>query len=202
MGAYGGTEEASKSYFGEPVCETIVTGDIDGDCEVNLKDFELMAFHWLEDRGHFDSNSITIDGIKYYIQTDKSVYELGEYTDILYRITNLTDKAWVVSRGAGRARDVLVEAKEGENFRVVWRFSREYPIPPGPGEGVALQPGESAERKVLWPQFDMKGPDLGDYTQAPPGIYRITGTVDGYRGWPEPPMQIHTSVSVYITVVY
>jgi len=49
MGAYGGTAEASKSYFGEPVCETIVAGDINGDCKVNLKDFALMAFHWLED---------------------------------------------------------------------------------------------------------------------------------------------------------
>ena len=49
MGAYGGTAEASKSYFGEPVCETIVAGDINGDCAVNFKDFVLMAFHWLED---------------------------------------------------------------------------------------------------------------------------------------------------------
>jgi len=49
MGAYGGTAEASKSYFGEPVCETIVAGDINGDCIVNLKDFALLAFHWLEE---------------------------------------------------------------------------------------------------------------------------------------------------------
>jgi hypothetical protein len=49
MGAYGGTAEASKSYFGEPVCETIVAGDINGDCIVNLKDFALMALHWLEE---------------------------------------------------------------------------------------------------------------------------------------------------------
>jgi hypothetical protein len=48
MGAYGGTTEASKSYFGQPVCETIVAGDINGDCIVNLTDFALMAFHWLE----------------------------------------------------------------------------------------------------------------------------------------------------------
>jgi hypothetical protein len=49
MGAYGGTIEASKSYFGEPVCETIVAGDINGDCKVNLLDFALIALHWLED---------------------------------------------------------------------------------------------------------------------------------------------------------
>jgi len=51
MGAYGGTTEASKSYFGEPVCETIVAGDINGDCAVNFFDFELMAVHWLENAG-------------------------------------------------------------------------------------------------------------------------------------------------------
>ena len=49
MGAYGGTAEASKSYFVEPVCETIVAGDINGDCKVNFKDFAFMAYHWLED---------------------------------------------------------------------------------------------------------------------------------------------------------
>jgi parallel beta-helix repeat protein len=49
MGAYGGTAEASKSYFGEPVCETIVAGDINGDCKVDFKDFAIMAFHWLKE---------------------------------------------------------------------------------------------------------------------------------------------------------
>jgi hypothetical protein len=48
MGAYGGTAEASKSYFGEPVCETIVAGDINGDCRVDFVDFQLLAYHWLE----------------------------------------------------------------------------------------------------------------------------------------------------------
>jgi predicted outer membrane repeat protein len=48
MGAYGGTAEASKSYFGGPVCKTIVAGDINGDCKVNFLDFRLMALHWLE----------------------------------------------------------------------------------------------------------------------------------------------------------
>ena len=49
MGAYGGTEEASKSYFAKPPCETIMAGDINGDCEVDFDDFRLMALHWCED---------------------------------------------------------------------------------------------------------------------------------------------------------
>ena len=49
MGAYGGTSEASKSYFGEALCETIVAGDINGDCKVDFEDFAYMALHWLRD---------------------------------------------------------------------------------------------------------------------------------------------------------
>ncbi len=49
MGAYGGTTKASKSYFGEPPCETIIAGDINGDCVVNLRDFAIIALHWLEE---------------------------------------------------------------------------------------------------------------------------------------------------------
>ena len=36
-----------------------------------------------------NSNSIVQDDIEYYIQTDKSVYSLGEEVEMLYRITNL-----------------------------------------------------------------------------------------------------------------
>jgi len=49
MGAFGATPHASKSYFGKPLCQTIVAGDINGDCEVNFLDFRLMALHWSED---------------------------------------------------------------------------------------------------------------------------------------------------------
>ncbi len=47
MGAYGGTAEASKSYFGTVPCETIMAGDINGDCSIDLLDFVIMAGHWL-----------------------------------------------------------------------------------------------------------------------------------------------------------
>jgi len=50
MGAYGGTAEASKSYFGKPVCETIMAGDVNGDCIIDFRDFCIMALHWMEER--------------------------------------------------------------------------------------------------------------------------------------------------------
>jgi hypothetical protein len=49
MGAYGGTVEASKSYFGIAPCETIVAGDINGDCKVDFIDLVILARHWLEE---------------------------------------------------------------------------------------------------------------------------------------------------------
>ena len=51
MGVYGGTAEASKSYFGEPICETIIAGDINGDCRVDFLDLAILTSHWLEE-GH------------------------------------------------------------------------------------------------------------------------------------------------------
>ncbi len=48
MGAYGGTPQASKSYFGGPPCETVVAGDINGDCRVDFLDFQIVGLHWLE----------------------------------------------------------------------------------------------------------------------------------------------------------
>ncbi len=49
VGAYGGTPEASKAYFGGPVCETIVAGDINGDGQVDRTDLEIMALHWTDE---------------------------------------------------------------------------------------------------------------------------------------------------------
>ncbi len=48
MGAYGGTVEASKSYFGSPLCKTIVAGDINGDCRVDFLDLAFLTERWLE----------------------------------------------------------------------------------------------------------------------------------------------------------
>ena len=49
VGAYGGTAEASNSYFGQPVCRIVVAGDINGDCRVDFTDFAIMSLHWLGD---------------------------------------------------------------------------------------------------------------------------------------------------------
>lgn len=48
MGAYGGTAEASKSFFNQGPCPTVIAGDINGDCRVDLKDLSILALHWME----------------------------------------------------------------------------------------------------------------------------------------------------------
>jgi|GEM_PF-455058 len=48
IGAYGGTIEASKSWFGRE-CQAIYPGDINGDCRVDLTDFAILARFWLQE---------------------------------------------------------------------------------------------------------------------------------------------------------
>jgi hypothetical protein len=47
MGTYGGTAEAGRTYFGGPVCETQIAGDINGDCVVDETDTAILTSHWL-----------------------------------------------------------------------------------------------------------------------------------------------------------
>ncbi len=48
MGAYGGTAQASKTYFGTEPCDAVMAGDINGDCQVDRVDLEIMALHWTD----------------------------------------------------------------------------------------------------------------------------------------------------------
>lgn len=43
MGAYGGTEQASKT----DLCSVAVMGDVNKDCRVNFVDLALMSENWL-----------------------------------------------------------------------------------------------------------------------------------------------------------
>ena len=47
MGAYGAGDKAGKSYFGKPVCETIIAGDINGDGIVDDEDLAILNSHWM-----------------------------------------------------------------------------------------------------------------------------------------------------------
>jgi len=122
-----------------------------------------------------DSNSIFEDGIECYIQTNKSIYDLGEDVEFLYRITNLRSETWEVF--ASPLRDIRIAAREGQDFNEIWRLNWFRSYPPGP-RVLRLQPGESSEINVIWPQIDCQGTrDPIDDTPVPPGIYRVSGVL-------------------------
>ncbi len=164
MGAYGGTTEASKSYFGELLCETIVAGDINGDCSVNFLDIRIMALHWLWLGGNtpVNSNSIVKGCIEYYMQTDKSVYRLGENVEMLYRVTNLGDED--VTFRFGNLQQCYFEVNEGETL--VWGWPKQ--VNPAISFGT-LPPGESVSYYKLWSMLSDSG------VLIIPGIYCVSG---------------------------
>jgi len=47
MGAYGACDKASKSYFGKPVSDVIMAGDINGDGIVDDEDLAILNSHWM-----------------------------------------------------------------------------------------------------------------------------------------------------------
>jgi len=135
-------------------------------------------------------NSIIQDGIEYYFQTDKSVYDLGENVEMLYRVTNLRDEEWRVD-GFFPIMDITVEAREGEVFNEIWNWSWDKVHPMGPIV-FQLEPGESAEISGVWPQIDLNGSvEIEDHTQVPPGIYRTIGVF----------YPTHSSIAVDITII-
>lgn len=81
LGAYGGTAEASRSYFGGPVCETRIAGDINGDCQVDDLDLDILMSHWLMDGTTTPNIPPTIA-----IASPENGAELTEPTPIVFRV--------------------------------------------------------------------------------------------------------------------
>jgi hypothetical protein len=60
LGAYGGSAQASKSYFGAPVCPVQIPGDINGDCRVDATDEAILQAHWLMEGAMFVNTPPTV----------------------------------------------------------------------------------------------------------------------------------------------
>jgi hypothetical protein len=123
-----------------------------------------------------NSNSIIQGGVEYYIQTDKSVYDLEENVEMMFKVTNLRDEEWTFGY-MPPVLDIFVAAKEGGNFNTVWFWSWDGIWPAGP-KVFQLQPGESVELNGIWPQIDLNNSwDIEDHTQVLPGTYGIGGRI-------------------------
>jgi len=170
MGAYGGTSEASKSYFGEPVCETIIAGDINGDCRVDFADIEILLQHWLED-GRPVSLKV-INGIEFYIQTDKTFYKSGENVQIDFTITNNTNETVNIGCYQSPVFNIIMEKDGQEIWSLVQGFYQNMPV-------IEFYAGESKGISHSWDMKDNYGYSLG------PGTYHIVGVMYIYNFVPE-----------------
>ncbi len=108
-------------------------------------------------------NSIEKD-IKYYIQTDKTVYDLGEDVDMLYRVTNLGSEDVTIPCSRAPEFNLWVQKNEETIWSLVHWFKWYSP-------GVELLAGESIEIPHNW---DMK--DDNDNLVGP-GIYDVVGVM-------------------------
>ncbi len=141
--------------------------------------------------GLVNSNSIVVDDVEYYIQTDKAVYNLGENVQMLYRVTNLGDEDVTFSSLPLPEWNFWVE-KHGENIwravNVWWAVITEF----------TLSPGESKEFPALsfpyvWNMRDDENNlvNVGKYNvigglYAGSGLWDFTRISVGIKIVPEP----------------
>jgi hypothetical protein len=134
-----------------------------------------------------NANSIVLDNIEYYMQTDKAVYDLAENVEMLYRVTNLSneDVEFIFTYGPlDNTCDWMVDENE---LRIWDNLGR-----PGTREitSFSLSPSESYAYTHTW---DMTYKDGGNIS---PGNYTVTGAV--YYSSNE----IYVPVSVSIDIVH
>ncbi len=137
-----------------------------------------------------NSNSVIEDGIEYYIETDKVVYDLGEDVEILYRITNLRDEEWEVI-SFFPVWDISIGEKRGDEFAEVWSLHWYGGGHTGPAV-LRLQGGEYKAFEDVWSQINHKGTrEIEDDVLVLPGAYRVTGVIES----------LNSTVGVPITIV-
>ena len=157
------------------VCEILEAGDIDLTVTGHLVDgtcFEGTDTIKVIDKGRshkgrVNSNSKVVDGIEYYIQTDKAVYNLGENVEMLYRVTNLGDEEVTFGFPGSPEWNFWVE-RDGENIWTAvegWWWI---------GSGFTLAPSEYKEYPYLWDMRDHENNLLVNV-----GGYSVIGGLDG-----------------------
>jgi len=136
----------------------------------------------------FDSNSIVKDYIEYYIQTDKSIYNLGENVEMLYRVTNMGVEDVTFEFPYSPEWNFWVE-KDGEHiWRAVngwWTAQTQF----------TLSPSESREFPSIAPPYIWNMRD-DENNLVDEGQYNVIGGLHAGVGGYE-----YTKVSVPITIV-
>ena len=111
-----------------------------------------------------DSNSIFVDGIEYYIQTDKFVYDLGENVEMLYRVTNLRDEEVTVHF----LDQVQYYFTVKDNGNLIWDAPK---VGLPALSSFVLPPSGYIEYTETWDMLDNQG------VLITPGNYEVTGSL-------------------------
>jgi predicted outer membrane repeat protein len=163
MGAYGGMAEASKSYFGEPVCETVIAGDINGDCRVNFLDFRFIMLNWLEDNtpppplpgqaynpnptdGATDVNVLTV--LNWTSGSDSASHDVYFGTSIPLpfmgnQAVNTFDPGALLPLTVYYWRIDEINSS-GKTDGILWSFTTSSQLPPLPGQASNPNPSDGA----------------------------------------------------------
>ena len=110
-----------------------------------------------------NSNSVIADDIEYYVQTDKSVYNLGEDVEMLYRITNLGDEDVTFSFPHSPSWNLWVE-KDGEDIwsavKIWYAFGSGFTLAPSEYKGFPEE-----DPPYVWDMLDDEDNliDIGEY---------------------------------------
>lgn len=168
------------------IYQCTLTTDLNNDCCIDLRDLEILAEHWLHNANPVVYSSIIQGGIEYYLQTNKSVYVLGENIEILYRVTNLSLRP--VSFSFPNTQQCHFEVRSFST--VIWTWPL-FTLPML--TSFTLSPGEFKEYSIEWDMTNNSTPSpLG------PGYYDVTGVLL----YPFDPRQyVPVSVQIHITTV-
>jgi len=124
-----------------------------------------------------NSNSIIKDNIEYYMQTDKSVYSIGETVDMLYSATNLGPQdvtiGWVA---ADPLAHYAFEVRHGHHQ--IWRYN--YLSTVFGFERFTLGPYQSRSFQTTWNLMHNNGTpwQLDDDFPVSPGTYTAIGELN------------------------
>jgi hypothetical protein len=137
----------------------------------------LVAFPGQAGATLVNSNSIIEDNIEYYMQTDKSVYNLGETVDMFYSATNLGPEnitiGWVAADPLAHYKFAVMQGDAR-----IWRYN--YLATVFAFEPFKLGPYQSRSFQTTWNLMHNNGTpwNLNDDFPVSPGSYSAVGELN------------------------
>jgi len=159
IGAYGATSEASRSYFGTPVCKNQLAADINGDCKVDDLDVDILLSHWLMDATLLENvpPSITLlsptegaeftAGMSMVLRAEASDAD-GRVIRVEYTLRSQSENGSSVT-GTGTADPT-------NNWEVTWDGWTRVMIAPGWTYTIQAEALDNEGAKTLTPEVEIK----------------------------------------------